>query len=318
MNKKIWDFIQLSIKNNERFALLLVVASQGSSPGRAGFWMVVTENKKMEGSIGGGIMEHKLVELALDKIKTKDERIIIKKQIHQEGMKNNRSGMICSGEQTVLIHPSMHTEKALVKTILDRIKTNTPTLLKINKNGFSLCTPSSKEPQNYFDELKWEYGETISSQNNAYVIGAGHVGMAMTQLLKMLGFFVILLDDRANLNTFVSNEFADEKHQIDYSTIGSIIPEGSHTYVILMSFGYRTDELIARQLIPKNVAYFGIMGSKHKMKTMWENLIKDGFSKDDLDNVHTPIGLQIGSKTPMEIAVSIAAEIINIKNSREK
>ncbi len=82
-----------------------------------------------------------------------------------------------------------------------------------------------------------------------------------------------------------------------------------------MTFGHKADELVLKQLLRKEYKYIGMMGSPSKVKQIFDNLITDGFKKKELDKVHAPIGIPITSKTPEEIAVSIAAQIIKIKNS---
>ncbi len=82
-----------------------------------------------------------------------------------------------------------------------------------------------------------------------------------------------------------------------------------------MTVGYKFDEIVIRGLLDKDFKYFGVLGSKAKMATLFKNLTKEGFSKEKLNKIHTPIGLPINSRTPEEIAVSITAEIIAVKNS---
>src|SRR5688500_2407862 len=106
---RTWKLIAKSLDQRIPVTLLYVLESSGSSPGRQGFFMAVNANGEMEGSIGGGIMEHKFVELAKEKLKNKElnieqgtrisERGSIKKQIHDKSVATNQSGMICSGEQ---------------------------------------------------------------------------------------------------------------------------------------------------------------------------------------------------------------------------
>ena len=110
MNKDliIWRLIINSLKQNTPVMLLYVLESKGSSPGRQGFFMAVNANGEMEGSIGGGIMEHKFVEMAKEKLKAAGNELRdagIRKQLHDKSAAKNQSGMICSGEQTILLYP---------------------------------------------------------------------------------------------------------------------------------------------------------------------------------------------------------------------
>jgi xanthine dehydrogenase accessory factor len=101
---------------------------------------------------------------------------------------------------------------------------------------------------------------------------------------------------------------------VDYEQIGDVIAADPELYVVLVSFGYRTDDLLVRQLVRQRFKYLGMMGSAEKIKKILVDMRKDGFSEEELGRIRTPIGLPINSKTPEEIAVSIAAEVISVKN----
>ena len=100
----------------------------------------------------------------------------------------------------------------------------------------------------------------------------------------------------------------------DFEEIGNYIPEGANSYVVIMSFGYRTDDIIIRQLINKDFLYIGMLGSKEKIATLFQNMITDGFDKDRIARVYAPIGIDIKSETTQEIAISVAAQLIRVKN----
>src|SRR5690349_6764724 len=103
MNKQVWKLLASRVRDQKPAALLYVLESRGSSPGRAGFHMAVTLDGHMEGSIGGGMMEHKLVELAKDRLSAYSLSDI-RRQVHDKAVAKDQSGMICSGEQTVWIY----------------------------------------------------------------------------------------------------------------------------------------------------------------------------------------------------------------------
>lgn len=131
-----------------------------------------------------------------------------------------------------------------------------------------------------------------------------------------MDFYISLFDDRAKLNTVEKNKFVNEKKIIDsYENIADFVADGKNVYTVVMTLGYKFDEIVIRKLFDKSFKYFGVLGSKAKMKTLLKNLEEEGFDKEKLSRIHTPIGLQINSRTPEEIAVSIAAEIIAVKNS---
>src|SRR5947207_565017 len=102
---KIWKLINRNIEQNLPVMLLYVLESSGSSPGRQGFFMAVNANGEMEGSIGGGIMEHKFVEMAKEKVRVGNQESGVRRQIHDKSAVKDQSGMICSGEQTIWLYP---------------------------------------------------------------------------------------------------------------------------------------------------------------------------------------------------------------------
>jgi len=134
-----------------------------------------------------------------------------------------------------------------------------------------------------------------------------------------MDFHISLFDDRAELNTLQKNQFVHEKKLIEsYEKIGEFIESGNNVYVVVMTLGYKFDEIVVRKLFDKNFKYFGVLGSRAKMKTLLKTLETEGFDKERLSKIKTPIGLPINSQTPEEIAVSIAAEIISVKNFQKK
>jgi xanthine dehydrogenase accessory factor len=131
-----------------------------------------------------------------------------------------------------------------------------------------------------------------------------------------MDFHVSIFDDRPDLNTILKNDFADEIRIIEsYESTAEHIPSSTSAYVVVMTLGYKSDAKVIRSLIDKDFKYFGVLGSKSKMATLMKELSAEGLSRERLNQIHTPIGLPINSHTPEEIAVSIAAEIISVKNS---
>lgn len=313
--KLFWQFIISELKIKNKVALLYVVESNGSSPGRQGFKMLVTESGTLVGSIGGGIMEHKLVEFAKRKLYNNDSSVLLKKQIHSDSVNKDRSGMICSGEQTICMLLIEYKEIEIIQKIINIIENEENQLIKLSSKGIGLIDNENLNTPFSFTQTarEWQYLENLNFKDTIYIIGSGHVGLALARQMKWLGFHVKIYDDREKLNTFEANKWADEKIIINYQNIGVQIPEGNN-YVVLVSFGYRTDKKILKQLLQKQYKYLGMMGSKSKIKTLIEVLKKEGFEEKKLSKVYAPIGINIQSKTPEEIAVSIAAEIIRVKN----
>ena len=300
----VLDFYKSVYKSLEiepKVILMVVIANEGSSPGRKGFKMLVTKNQ-MHGTIGGGIMEHKLVEYARSLLEKTTFKPFVKHQIHDKSAPTDQSGMICSGRQTIAFY-ALHAENL---TSLELILNSENGKISYSENGIHLNAIKSG--------TEWEFMEPISLPNQVYIIGGGHVGLALCEVLSRLDFEIHLLDHRENLNTMQVNSFVKSKQIVEFESIEQHIPETENTYVVIMSFGYRTDDIIIRRLLGKKYKFIGMLGSQEKMNTLYKNLLADGFSQEQIDQLHAPIGLHIKSETPAEIAISVAAQLIQIKN----
>lgn len=313
---RIWKKTQEHLSKGNNVMLLLVIDSQGSSPGRTGFKMIVAESGEMHGSIGGGIMEHKLVELCLNDLLKGPFSPMIMRQVHQPDIGKDRSGMICSGEQTIAFYALSNEHAALVSEL---IKNEHCGIITANEHGISL-EPNGSLANRYFLEIsgtkKWNFKEDLRFVTELHIVGGGHVGLALSKFAFELGLKVIVYDDREGLNTIKRNQFAECIAVSDYSRILEFMTVGSNSYVVLMSFGFRTDKIILDQLLDLDVPYLGMMGSAEKVDTMFKEMTSEGLEREKLDMVFAPIGVQISSKTPEEIAISILAEIIQKKNDK--
>lgn len=328
MNKdlELWQFIASRLNDGEPMMLLVVAESSGSSPGRVGYKIAVAADGELTGSIGGGMMEVNLVEQSRailsepGAVATGFRSARIKEQVHQKNA-SNASGMICSGKQTVIFRLLTPANSAAVDGIVDAFVNQRPAFLMITSTEFSVV-PSGSGTCNddfYFEKVsdtEFVYSEKLGPKSELFIVGGGHCALALSELMSKMDFRISIFDDRPELNTIEKNYFADTIEIIDgYEQIGELISAGANVYVVVMTLGYMSDEIVIRQLLDKQFKYFGVLGSKTKMKTLLTALAKEGVSKERLDRIYTPVGLAINSHTPEEIAVSIAAEIISVKNS---
>lgn len=298
--------------------LLYVLESRGSSPGRQGFFMAVNSNNEMEGSIGGGIMEHKFVEMAREKLGVGSRELGVKRQVHNKEVAADQSGMICSGEQTILLYPVTERDAAAVRELIDSLEANKNGTLHFSPNGlaFSNSVPAADFYFSRESEEHWAYSEKTGYKNQLFIIGGGHCALAFSRLMRDMDFYITLFEEREGLNTLEKNEFAHELIIVDdYTGLGNMIPAGPNQYVVIMTFGYRSDDVALRALLGKNFSYLGVLGSRNKMEKLLADYTRDGIAEEVLQQIHSPIGLTINSRTPEEIAVSIAAEIIRVKNA---
>jgi xanthine dehydrogenase accessory factor len=316
----VWKLIDESLKKNIPISLLYVLESTGSSPGRQGFFMTVNAEGEMEGSIGGGIMEHKFVEMARQNIEQgtrlrsgfggqagNEEPGTVRKQYHDKSAAKDQSGMICSGEQTIWLYPVQKKDQNAIETLIYS--------LEKNQNGTLILTPSGisfekKLPEKNFEfdfkcEADWIFKEKTGYKNQLSIIGGGHCALAFSKLMSEMDFYIRLYDDREHLKTMEENKFAHEKYVVSgYEEVKQKIQPGDDHYVVIMTFGYRTDDIALRALIEKDFKYLGLLGSKSKITKMFDDYRKEGIAGDLLERVHTPLGLPIKSQTPEEIAVS--------------
>jgi xanthine dehydrogenase accessory factor len=193
-------------------------------------------------------------------------------------------------------------------------------MLSITPNDLAVGPPEGGTQNDFiFNKLsdtEFLYTERLGFKNDLYIIGGGHCALALSELMSKMDFHISLFDDRPDLNTIEKNGFAHEVTIIDgYDQIAEHIPSGERSFVVVMTLGYKSDAIVIRSLVDKHFKYFGVLGSNAKMLSMFKELTKEGQPAEKLDRIRTPVGIPINSRTPEEIAVSIAAEIISVKNS---
>jgi xanthine dehydrogenase accessory factor len=168
------------------------------------------------------------------------------------------------------------------------------------------------------------YFENFGTTTRTYIFGAGHITQQLLPLLSNLGFTSTVIDDRL--------EYLEDKikAKLPVETLSGVLPEmiksiqfDPGSYVIIVTYSHDLDEKILHYLLTEkqsevaNLKYLGMIGSKRKIKEIFSKLRDKGVERNLLDIVHAPIGIPIGSQTPEEIAVSIAAQLIAIRNSEE-
>ena len=312
----LWKFLLKTISSDKKVVLLVVAESSNSSPGKQGFKMVITEDAEQFGTIGGGIMEKDMIEFALDLLLGNESKLI-KKLHHSNKTEFEKSGLICGGFQTIIFSVIDKSQTTLVENILSSIKEKQNNELIIIPKRIEYKTADSILPVSftYKSDDDWIYKENIGLPLIAYIAGGGHVGLAVSRIMKSLGFYVVVFDHREDVFTIEQNSFADEIVITKYEDIGNRIIESERSYIIIVTPMHSGDKDTLKSVINKNVKYIGMMGSKRKIKTIFDALLLDGISNELFKKVHTPIGIEIEAETPEEIAISIAAEIIKVKNN---
>lgn len=158
------------------------------------------------------------------------------------------------------------------------------------------------------------FQEIIENKKHMVICGAGHVSMPIIELAKKTGFFVTVIEDRPFFANNAAEKGADEVICDSFENALAKIEGDSGTYFVIVTRGHRFDCECLTSILKKERAYVGMMSSKGRASAVKEKLLDLGFTSDDIATIHAPIGLSIGAMTPFEIAVSIMAEIIEIKN----
>ena len=167
--------------------------------------------------------------------------------------------------------------------------------------------------------------DILGNQVNVYIWGAGHITQQLLPLLAKLGFNGIVIDDRKEyLDQRISSEYQYEVISDNLSQFLEGFSFDPQSYIIIMTYSHDFDEKILLNLLTKKqkeistLKYLGMIGSKRKIKEIFTRLEAKGIDRSVLESVHAPIGVPIGSQTPEEIAISIAAELISVRSKEEK
>jgi xanthine dehydrogenase accessory factor len=158
--------------------------------------------------------------------------------------------------------------------------------------------------------------EPVESAPHLYVVGAGHIGQHLARIAHEVGFRVHVVDDREK---FASPERFPAAAEIAVADIPGWLAEAqlaSGSYAVIVTRGHRHDLAALRVLVERSLKYLGVIGSRAKVKRVFDALVDEGVAPALLAGVHAPIGLDIGAVTPAEIAVSIVAELIAVRSGR--
>lgn len=231
---------------SEPFAWVTIIASEGSSARHLGASMIVTQDGRVFGTVGGAVAELQLIEQAVHAIKEGKPRTV------------KMPLPVCAGVITCFI--------------------------------------------NVFQSL-----------DTLILVGAGHVAQPMAKLAKMLGFRVVVMDDRPE---YATRERFPEADQLIVDSwekaLGKAVID-KNSFIIILTYAGEYDELALRKVINSKAAYIGMIASQSKAKAILAKLQREKVPNDLLKRVITPIGLDVGAETPVEIAVSTMAQIISIR-----
>jgi len=210
-----------------------------------------------------------------------------------------------SGEKTGLLFLGEDVEKRIFKEV-ER--------LGKSKKLEVMVIQSEKEPPSWKNlEILLE---PIYSEPTVYIFGAGHISQQLAPLVKKVHFKVAVIDDReifANRDRFPE---ADEIIVSEFDRAFDQITINESSFIVIVTRGHLFDGLILEKAVKTDACYIGMIGSKKKIQTLYKNLTMEGVPREALDRVHAPIGLDILSETPEEIAISIVAQLIKERRSK--
>ena len=167
--------------------------------------------------------------------------------------------------------------------------------------------------------LSSEYGdifcEVVKPLPRLCICGGGHVSLALSRVCALLGFAVTVIDEREEFANKQRFPEADQIYCCDFGTGLERFHGGDNDYFVIVTRGHSQDRFCLERILQGHYAYCGMIGSRTKTQILFEDMLKHGYTKEQLDSVYTPIGLMIGAETPAEIAVAIAGEIVQVKAS---
>jgi xanthine dehydrogenase accessory factor len=328
--KDLFNTILEKTNAGEDTVLATIVADMGSSPRSAGAHMLVDRNGRVCGTIGGGTVEFKSIEYAQKLLEQQQSR---RKTYRLHRNDEEELGMVCGGDVDVyfqFIEGRDEKTAALMLKCLAILEKNedfwlftdltNPTdwamaLYGVNTHpeGMTLSGDDIKALARNNGVMvkigdRRVYGEPINFAGKVFIFGAGHVAQALAPVLASVGFHCVIYDNREE---YVSRKLFPGAYDLivgDYEGVGEKIGTGSRDYIVIVTHAY--DLAVLRQIVSKNCAYIGVIGSKTKAATIRQQLIQEGVSEEILNTINAPIGLKIRSETPEEIAISIAGEMI--------
>ncbi|MBI4481441.1 MAG: XdhC family protein [Acidobacteria bacterium] len=160
------------------------------------------------------------------------------------------------------------------------------------------------------------YIEPIYPDPVLYIFGAGHIAQPLCKIASMVGFQVVVADDRP---MFANRDRFPDAHEIlaenDFEEIFPKVKVNEYSYIVIVTRGHRHDLTVLRWAVQTDARYIGLVGSKRKIAILFKEVEQAGIQVERMDRIYTPIGLEIGSETPEEIAVSVAAELIALRKA---
>lgn len=323
--KSIFAELQYAMQKGSDTVLVTIVGDSGSTPRGAGSRMLVNETGRIRGSIGGGAVEAQSVKMAQELLQRK-ECLLHRFSLHPNAGED--IGMVCGGEVTVwfqFIAADDHVWRELADEVLARLERHDRGWLLQPLDG---SAPTLTDGSGVCAELLTarHTGECVGAcftqplplGERAVIFGAGHIAVALTPILRSVGFRPVVFDCRAEYAVAENFPSAETVVCGDFQAIEASLPLTPEDYIVIMTSGHSFDLAVQMQVLRKEFAYVGVIGSHRKTAAVNARLWEAGIPKTATDRVHTPIGTAIKAVTPEEIAVSIAGEMIYVRALRRE
>jgi xanthine dehydrogenase accessory factor len=339
----------------EDAALSTIVSSKGSLPMSKKAKMLVTADGTIIGTVGGGCLEADVWAEARDVMESGLSSI---QQFILTEKHAGENGLNCGGNVEIFTEPLKNAdsselfaeiagirerrESAVLATRVSSGESSASKLL-VREDGStmgSLGDPAAelavmkilddlgRIPEDLLEVLEVGEGpdgspqkvfiESICPEPTLYLFGGGHVSFAIARIAATVGFRIVVVDDRPMFANKERFPMADETLTFDLDVAFDQLKIDDLAYLCAVTRGHQHDKPIVRQAVKTDAAYIGMIGSRRKIALMWNDLEAEGIPTALLDRVHAPVGLDIGADNPEEIAVSIVAELINVRRSRGK
>jgi len=350
----IWKAAAEQFSRNQDFVLATILSVQGSSPRHIGTRFLIQRDGTIVGTIGGGLFEAEVQTFGAQALANGLSHRAI---FSFTGKDAQSREMICGGQAEVLIEFVSASEKANgilfngLRDIVARRKRaylltridipaggQSPTPLQhvlVEEDGTRIGDfPGDQAALEGIPEARLlkpsqlldvpgvgspVLVERLRPHGTVFIFGAGHVGACVAHLAQYVDFNVVVLDDRVEFANPDRVPDADDVVVLDSfsDALDRISPDGD-SYVVIVTRGHAHDRTVLAQSLRTNAGYIGMIGSRRKTKVLFQALLTEGFTGEDLQRVHAPIGLAIGGETPQEIAVSIVAEMIEVRNRKDR
>ncbi|HRX86238.1 MAG TPA: XdhC family protein [Phycisphaerae bacterium] len=298
--QNLFETIVRNLDAGERVALCAVVKTRGSTPQSPGALMLLDERMRTVGTLGGGCVEAEVCKRAFELLGRGEAGLLTFQLDHDYGWDD---GLICGGGMDVAVMPLSESARA----------GDFRRILADMEAGIAARVPLRVRHEN-----AWcEYSVLVEAEPKLVIAGAGHVGAQLAKICVDLEFDVTVIDDRGDFASAQRLPAPIKPLVGDIEQTLRSHPIDRDTYVVIVTRGHNHDEQALSAVIRSKAKYIGMIGSRRKIKLIFDDLAAAGVDPALLERVHAPIGLEINSVTVPEIALSIAAQLVAVRRENQ-